>query len=323
MNNFFIRLVLFLFIAFSNYTTVFADPTVDLPWMTGPLLAASGHTIAPGHVNLEPYVFATDDYGIYNDQWKTSSAPHNQIVSPTIIASVGLLNWADLQVSIPYNFKSEGSQSDNGIGDMSLTLGFQLLEDQPHAFRPDLRFSVEETFPTGVYQHLNPGRTGVEAMGAGLYQTSLAANFQKMFYLSNNKFLRTRLSLTYTIPSSVIVSGFNAYGGGVGTSGKVSVKGKFSADLAMEYTLTKHWVPALDILASFSGGATFAGAPGLTLLNLPAENSSPSSDTISMAPALEYNVSANIGVIAGAWFSIFGRNTPDFASAVVALNIYK
>ena len=48
----------------------------------------------------------------------------------------------------------------------------------------------------------------------------------------------------------------------------------------------------------------------------------PSSEQISMAPALEYNFNANVGIIGGAWFSVAGRNSTQFISWVLALNIY-
>lgn len=37
---------------------------------------------------------------------------------------------------------------------------------------------------------------------------------------------------------------------------------------------------------------------------------------------MEYNFNASVGIIAGVWFTVVGRNSPDFISAVMALNIY-
>jgi hypothetical protein len=48
----------------------------------------------------------------------------------------------------------------------------------------------------------------------------------------------------------------------------------------------------------------------------------PSNEQWSVAPAIEYNWSKNVGLIVGSWFSFAGRNSVRFISGVAALNIY-
>lgn len=295
--------------------------TIKGPWFTGPLLASSGATIPSGHVNIEPYMFYTDDFGHYNNKWKATNTPNASIVSPTLILSAGVNKWMDVQAVVPYDFKSNQGQSDNNVGDISLTVGFQVLHQNPKTAMPNLRVSIEETFPSGRYQNLSPVRSNVEATGAGLYQTSIATNFQKLLKFENGKYLSMRLSFTYTFSPNTTVSGFNAFGGGFGTRGTINAGGIFNVDLGLEYTLTQHWVPALDIAASITGATKFTGVAGTNGGN-PATTGAPSSDTISLAPAIEYNFSSKVGVIFGTWFSVSGRNTPEFVAAVGALNIF-
>ncbi len=288
------------------------------PWMVGPLLAPSGHTIPKGHVNVEPYLFVTDSYGVYNNHWKTVSTPSTTTVSPTAIISVGVTNWMDVQAVIPYQWNIKSGEWSSGFGDASVVLGFQALNAVKSSWwRPDLRLSVGEAFPTGRYEKLNGGKKGTGAHGAGSYQTSFGANFQKLNQLSNGKFLRTRLSFVYTIPASTHVSGYNSYGGTFNTNGRVHPGNKFTADLAFEYTLTQHWVPALDIAYSTQDKGSFSGNPGtFSSIELP------TNDALSLAPAMEYNFSANLGVIGGVWFTVYGRNSSDFDAAVMAVNYY-
>jgi hypothetical protein len=52
-------------------------------------------------------------------------------------------------------------------------------------------------------------------------------------------------------------------------------------------------------------------------------NGGPSSSQYSLAPAIEYNWSQNIGLIGGVWFTVAGQNISQFNSIVIALNYYK
>ncbi len=295
---------------------------LEHPWMTGPLLAPSGRTIPKGHLNLEPYLFITDDNGIYNRRAAVTPFPSLTNISPTMIASYGLTNWMDIALTVPYTYKEEESQNSSGIGDSSVVLGFQVLRQEPDSWIPNLRLTVGELFPDGNYRNLSPTRLGTDAIGAGSYQTSLGANFQEVSHLRNGKFLSTRLTFTYTIPSNVTVQGFNSYGGGFGTNGTVDPANVFTADLGLEYTLTQNWVPAIDFVYTTTGNSSFQGTPGVTANGLPATNGGPSQDELSVAPALEYNFSPRIGVIGGAWFSVTGKNADRFTAGVLAVNFY-
>lgn len=306
----------------NNNTSNNSNDAIQGPWMTGPLLAPGGTTIPKGHLNIEPYLFITDDNGIYNNRSKVVSAPAATNISPTMIISYGLTNWMDIAASLPYNFKEKEGQSSSGLGDSNVTLGFQVLRSQPHSWVPDLRLTVEELFPDGRYENLNPDKLGVDAIGAGSYQTSLGANFQKLHQFDNGKYLSTRLTFSYTIPDRAHVRGFNSYGGGIGTDGTVNPGNVFTTDLGLEYTLTQHWVPAMDIVFTTSQKSTFSGKPGTTANGLPSVNNVPSGDEVSLAPAIEYNFSPNFGIIGGTWFSVYGRNSERFTSGVVAVNLF-
>lgn len=292
---------------------------ISQPWFTGPLLAPAGVTIPKGHTNIEPYFFYTDSFGVYSSNWQVVRTPSSKTISPTMIISQGLADRLDAQASIPYNYNYNSTDSYHSFGDVSFLLGFQAIASDTW---PNLRITVGETFPTGHYNNLSSIHSGVEATGAGSYQTGFAANFQKVFRVFSGRVLRTRLSLAYTIPSSVHVTGFNSYGGGFGTNGTVNPANRFSVDAGLEYTLTQHWVPALDVVFAHASSGTFRGIPGVTATGGVPSNAGMTYDVISLAPAIEYNFTSRIGVIAGAWFSVTGKNTSNFASGVVALNCY-
>ena len=299
-----------------------AQDGVPSPWFTGPLLAPSGHTIPAGHTNIEPYLFYTDSFGRYNHRGKRESTIKHETLSPTLILTRGLSSCFDLQAVIPFDTNWERGQSDSRFGDATIVLGYQLLAQKTGSWIPDLRLVVEETFPIGHYENLNPNKSGTDATGAGSYQTAFGANFQRLWAFSNGQFLRGRLSITYAIPTSVDLQSFNAFGGGFNTDGKIDLGNHFSTDLAFEYTVTQHWVPAIDILYVNNSSNRFTGNLGVTSTGLPAKISINSREEWSIAPAIEYNFTSHLGIILGGWFTLTGQDATEFSSAVFALNYY-
>lgn len=306
----------------TNNANASSAPLIQGPWMTGPLLAPSGNTIPKNNLNVETYLFGTDNNGVYNSRSKVVPVPATTIISPSVILSYGLTNWMDITLSVPYDFKERQGRSFNGIGDTGIVFGFQALRSKAGSWLPNLRLTIEELFPSGRYENLDPNNLGVDAIGAGSYQTSFGADFQQLHQFENEKYLSTRLALLYTIPNSTHVNGFNSYGGGFDTNGTVDPGNVFSTDLGFEYTLTQNWVPAFDVLYTNSRSTHFNGVTGVATTGLPAINTVPSGDQISLAPALEYNFSAKLGIIGGVWFSVYGKNSEKFTSSVVALNYY-
>jgi len=286
-------------------STVFASP-----WWTGPLLAPSGRTIPAGHVNFEPYGF----YTVYPQHYR------NYELLP--ILTVGLTNFIDLQTSLPVDYDTDQGQHSGGIGDYSLGLGFQILREDENTWLPYLRMTIQEIFPTGKYQNLNPTKLGTDQTGNGTFQTSINFIFQKTKQFKKEHYLRTRLALAGGYAQDVTVRGFNAYGGGAGAVGKVAPGNNYSADLAFEYSLTQHWVPVFEMLYANSKATGFSGNPGLSASGAVGGVGGGGGSQISLAPAIEYNFNGNIGIIGGVWFSVTGKPSSQFTAYTIALNYY-
>jgi hypothetical protein len=311
----------FFFLAILLSSTVMASP-----WYTGPLVASNGHTVGSGHFNFEVYGF----YTVYPKDFKN--------LEPNPVLTLGLTNFLDLQMSVPYDFSWDYNVSSHGISDTSVGLGLQLIEQKGRPWFPDLRLVVQELFPTGRYENLNPKLLGTDQTGGGSYQTSIALDFQHVTEFEGNRFLRSRLSLLGAKGSVVNVNGVNAYGGQPSTHGKIHPGNSYSADIAFEYTLTQHWVPVFEAIYVTGSNSIFTGNPGIFSLYVP---SMPMGNTtgnpgftpggaiggsgltqFSLAPALEYNFSANLGLIGGVWFSVSGPSSAQYTSYVLALNYY-
>ena len=93
--------------------------------------------------------------------------------------------------------------------------------------------------------------------------------------------------------------------------------------MGFEYSLTRNWVLATDFVGIFGSKSRFLGNPGKNLMGLPSSNIKRASIQYSLAPAIEYNWSESLGVIAGCWFTVAGKNSAKFENYTVSLNYFK
>jgi hypothetical protein len=290
---------------------------VQSPWLTGPLLSPSGIIIPPGHYYIEPYIYATAETGSYNHDWKKVKKETfwNNVFQPSV--QFGLLPWVDFQInpSLVYNYTKGAGHT--GIGDMPIGFDFEIYKS--HGKTTDwitaFKISLKEIIPLGKYQKLDPKKLLTDSTGLGSWQTGLSLIWGNLFYLGKGHFLTLRSAFEYLLPAPVHVKNLNAYGGAKGTRGTVYPPQNFVVDVAFELTLTQNWTFAMDILGLWEGKTRFKG-------KTEAPNTAPASVQFSLAPAIEYNWSANIGIIFGPWFTIGGRNATQFTSGVFAFSYY-
>ncbi|MCE3044937.1 MULTISPECIES: hypothetical protein [Legionella] len=292
------------------------------PWWTGPLLAPAGHTIPKGHSNLELYGFFTENDGTFDQHWKFVHTPANRSTVFNPVFSHGLTDSLDIQFSVPYAYNRNQGQAYRRVSDTGVTLGYQLLEQKDSKWIPDLRVTIGEIIPTGNFEDLDPVNNGTDATGSGSYQTAMSLNFQHLLQVFENHWLRTRLSLSYVYSGDVQVRGINSYGGTPNTFGEVDPGNQISADLAAEFNVTQNWVAVMEGFIANRTPAVFKGFPGTDSKGQLVSVGHGTVDSVTLAPAIEYNFNANVGVIGGYWYTITGRDTSDFHSVVVALNAY-
>lgn len=294
----------------------------ESPWFTGPLLAPAGHTIPRGHTNVEVYGFYNGVTGSYDNRGNLIKSPGNKTRTITPLFSHGLTDRLDVQFSLPFVQSHRGQIKSHHIGDAGATIGFQALEQKDSRWRPDLRVTIQEVFPTGRFEQLNPVYKGTDSTGVGGYQTGFSFDFQNLQQVTEVHYLRSRLSLSYVATSKVLTHGESGIGTGLLADGVASPGDVWSIDLAGEYTLTQNWVVVMEGFASRQTKSTFKGFPGFIAPGVLATPGNGISKLITLAPALEFNFNANVGIIGGVWFSIAGQNNADFIASVLALNAY-
>lgn len=285
------------------------------PWYTGPLLTPSYSTLSQGTWNVQPYLFVTDNYARFDKHGKSHDIFDLLVIKTPVFFQYGIADWVNGTFTPQLIRNRQHGHYSVSFGDTSVGLNFRLLKETN--YYPGMSMGISESFPSGVYQKLNPEKGGVDATGSGSYATNFSFNIGKVIWWWFPKHpMRFRLSLNYQVFSHVRVRDFNAYGGGFGTRGSVHPGGTFSADFGYEFSFNQNWVFALDAVYAYSSKTTFSGHHGLNASGAPATVGGPFNDQLSLAPAIEYNVNPNLGFIAGVWFSPWGRNSLDFVSGV-------
>lgn len=289
------------------------------PWYTGPLITPSASMMPPGYGNYQPYIFLAGNYARYNAERKAISLPNNlyQLTSSNIL-QFGITKTMDIIVTINAEGQWQNGESGGGLGDTTATLGWPIVMQS--LYIPQIKFSIQETFPTGPYQHLSHNGLALSGVGGGSYQTQFSIALAKLILWTYKHPINTRLFLGYNIPTPVHVRGFNTYGGGFGTKGVVHPGNTFKADLGIEISLDQPWVFCFDIVYSSQNKTKFHGNPGtVTPGGAPASVGGGSNDNLSLAPGIEYNWNENLGVLGGAWFSVYGRNSLAFAQGIFSV----
>jgi hypothetical protein len=297
----------------------------DDAWWTGPILAAGANTLPKGHTLVEPYVFDVVSRGRYDDNGTKHSGPRTHGYGSLTYLLYGLVDDFTVGV-IPrfgYNDVADGPDSSGiGLGDLTAQAAYQLLRYRDGGRTPSLSLVLQETFPTGKYDRL--GSRPSDGIGSGAYTTTLSLYSQYFLWMPNGRIMRTRLNFSYAASDTVRVEDVSVYGTGNGFRGHAKPGESFTVGSAWEYSVTRNWVLALDIVYEHHSNTTLRGlAPGAGPSSLPVDiqENFGSSEVFTLAPAVEYNWNGNIGVIVGTVLTVAGRNTSANVIPVAALNM--
>jgi hypothetical protein len=302
----------------------------DDAWWTGPLLAASPGTLPPGHFLIEPYLFDAVPQGHYDNEGVRHRTPHANNFGSQSYVLYGLFDDVSVGLIPRFGFNDPGAgQGENqgsskpGIGDLTLQAQYGLTRFAEGSWIPSTAFLVQETLPTGKYDRL--GDRPADGLGAGAYSTNLALYSQYFFWMPNGRILRTRFDVSYSISGSAGVRDVSVYGTTEGFRGRARPGNVTVVNAAWEYSLTRSWVLALDVVYEHDSNTHIGGLgpqpPGSELMPARVELNSGPGHTWSLAPAIEYNFNSRVGVIAGAKLTTSGRNSTAVIIPVAAVNI--
>jgi hypothetical protein len=298
--------------------------SLDDAWWTGPIIAAGAGTLPQGHALVEPYLYDVIRYGRYDRDGNERSASRAHHYGSLTYMLYGVTDrfTAGLIPTFGYNDVSAGRDSSAiQVGDLSVQGQYRLSQFRQGSAIPTTSFVVQHTLPTGTYDRL--GADVQDGIGAGAHTTTLALYSQYYFWMPNGRILRSRLNFSYALSDDVDVEGVSVYGTTAGFRGTARPGDVFTVTSAWEYSITRQWVFAIDFLYQRDASTRLAGIQvdaatgGIERV----EQNFGSAWRFGVAPAIEYNFTSRIGIIAGArWFAA-GRNTSATVTPVVAINM--
>ena len=266
---------------------------------TGPMLASNAETLPQGHFYTEPYFYDV----IFGGNHHPGSSGFYQY---------GLLN--SLTVGFQPSFATAANRLDRGmtIGDFKLLSQLRLTHFTPEHRIPTIAIVLNEALPTGKDDRLGPNEEG---HGSGSFATEIGINVQQYFLLKNGRLLRARINVLKSFPHGSDVIGKSVYGTRVGFEGHARPGSKTTLIGAVEYSLTRQWVLALDVIHESTSAASLEGRyDGGPLV----KQTFPSSRDMGFAPAVEYNWSDRSGILLGIWISPKGHNTSASVTPALA-----
>ncbi len=204
------------------------DAQVEYPWLTGPLLSPFGYVIDKGHFNFEPYLYGNTEYGRYDKHWKGHSKHHYNNLTVQPYTWFGFAHRWDIQIGPQFSWNHTSGASHWVVNDLPIELDFQILYERPHRWQPAVKLALLGTIPLGKYQKLNPKDKGTDIGGLGTWDPGAQLVFQRLFPISGEHYLVLHYTIGFTIPTVVHVKGYNVYGGGRHTRGKVYPGPSFS-----------------------------------------------------------------------------------------------
>lgn len=300
--------------------------SLDDAWWTGPILAASPGTLPRGHWLIEPYVYDVMAYGHYDSDRTLHSTSASHFFGTQSYVEYGLVDGFTLGLIPRFGLHESSAGQDSSqleVGDTTLQGAYGLTQFRQGSHIPTTSIVIGETFPTGKYDRLSGPTDG--ALGSGAYSTTLSFYSQMYFWMPTGRILRTRFDVSYQVSRWASVRDVSVYGTSTGFDGRALPGQSFIADLAFEYSVTQNWVLSSDVNWEHDGNTRLEGGYGPQAVT----SSTPSylvqdtgsDEVVYLAPAIEYNWNARIGLIAGARVAVMGRSTTATVTPVAALNM--
>ena len=291
----------------------------DDAWWTGPILAAGASTLPKGHFLVEPYVFDVISQGRYDDDGNRRGRPRRHALGSLTYVLYGLVDEVTVGV-IPrfgYNDVSTGADSSGvGLGDFTVQAAYRLAQFREGSRVPTMSVVLQQSLPTGKFDRL--GARPNDGLGSGAYTTTLSLYSQYFLWMPNGRILRTRLNFSYSVSDTVSVEDVSVYGTSDGFRGHARPGRSFVVGSAWEYSVTRNWVLALDLVYQHDTSTTL---DGFDETNTRIQQDFGSSEVFTLAPAVEYNWNSRMGVIVGAVLTAAGRNASATVVPVAAVNM--
>ena len=291
------------------------DAAVQNQWFTGSLEAPSPALPRAGLIALEPYEVFINATGAYDNVGQRYDVPNQaRQFESLLVFKYGITDRLTVQ-ALPSASHVSGQQSHfTGVGDFPVELEYRFNDENNRTGWPSVTTSLGVSLPTGDYQRL---RSANDGLGSGVYMLKEELLFQNLFDMPNDHPLRIRVyGAALESLDSANISGISSYGTDNEFLGSVKPGVSFQTGIGASYALTQRWVLALDFLQKYGRGFR---TTGVDVGGGVVSSRRVSTASTAIAPAVEYNWSGSVGVIAGVAFTTAGRNTGAYVAPQIAL----
>lgn len=299
--------------------TLAAEDGRPRPAFTGPLDALNPTALPPGIWVIEPYLSWNRGNGSFDDHRRYHHAsPASRQWGLALPIQYGITRNLSLHLILSAADRQAPGSPGVRAGDSIVRLLYQLPHPDPQRSLPVISLTLAQAIPSGRYQHLQA--SAVDGMGSGSRNTVLGINSQTYFWLPRDHVLRLRANLYWTVLAPLTgLRGHTAWNTPADFDGSLRVGRQASLDVAGEYTLKGPWVLVGEVIYSrFMPTRLYRNPPGQDRQRF---GGAPGGDSLVLAPAIEYNWNAWIGLIAGVEFTATGRNSSHRVTPQIALNM--
>jgi len=293
------------------------DAAVQNQWFTGSLEAPSPSLPKAGIVALEPYAIFINPTGAYdNDGRRYGVTNQASQLESVLVFKYGITDRLSVEALPSASYISSQQDHFTGVGDLPIELEYRFNDENDRTGWPSLTASLGVTLPTGDYQRLSSASNG---LGSGVYMLKQGLLLQSLFDTNDGHPVRIRVyGAAFEPLDHANISGISSYGTDNGFRGNVMPGVSFQAGIGAGYAFTQRWVLALDVLQNYGKSFRTTGVdPGGVVVSA----RSASTASTAIAPAVEYNWSGSVGLIAGVEFTTAGRNTSSYVSPQIALAV--
>lgn len=266
-----------------------ADPappqqSLEEAWWTGPMLAANAGTLPTGRWLVEPYLF-----DVRTKDGDTFGSLTYILYGVTDRVTLGAIP------TFYYSRVDDAQDSSHvGTGDLTLQAQYGLTRFRKGNWVPTTSLVLQQSLPTGKHDRLD-GHSA-DGFGSGAYATTLGYYVQTYAWAPNGRAVRFRLNTTATVSRATDVRDDSVYGTPAGFRGRAKPGAAYVVSGALEYSATRNWVLALDLLYRHEEPTKVSGVgPDGALIRYDTGDH----DSFAVAPAIEYNFSSTVGVLFG------------------------
>jgi hypothetical protein len=293
------------------------EAAVQNQWFTGSLEAPSPALPKAGLVALEPYGIVINPTGAYdNDGDRYGVSNQASQFESVLVVKYGITDQLTIEALPSASYVSSQQTHFTGVGDLPLELEYRFNDENIQTGWPSVTASMGVSLPTGDYQKLTSASNG---LGSGVYMLKEGLLFQSLFATYDGHPVRIRIyGAAFEPLDSAGISGISSYGTDSAFRGNVKPGASFQAGIGAGYAFTQRWVVALDFLQNYGRSFRTTGVDGN---GIGVNSRSVGTASTAIAPAMEYNWSGSVGVIAGVEFTAAGRNTSSYVAPQIALAV--